>query len=419
VLLADGASDDTAMSLGPQAGDAKGSRTARVLLLIACSLAVFLLPVSGGAITGAAAAATPELYNVQVSVQTTSPLPDYFVISAYNSSGALLTTSQSQYPAGSLEVPAGSYFFTATAIVQSSYYQTYPVYPSGGAVSASSPSVCCVYKQPLVEYGFAVKDVSGPVSLTIPTRNVNATSATAITIQADYPNGTAAEGASVSASIVGNSYWWGYDSKVSMYNVTDAGGRATLVTPNAPILLSLWASLPVNLPMNQTTVQRTVAGEPVNVTVYWQPTYVSFAGWSLVTPPQTTAKVTLHYQQPMYYVTPYADAASSSGIGQVSPPTREGVVVPGSSGAQPASNGAGQAAVAYPGFGPGGISQPPAQAQFSTQTVYVSTGAGPTTSAPGPDNTLLLAAVGAAVALGVLSLLIVAVRSRNKQALGG
>ena len=378
-----------------------------MLLLVAFSLAAFLLPVFGGEFTRATAATTPALYDVQVSIQTTSTLPDYFVVSAYNSSGALMTTSQSQYPAGSLEVPAGSYFFTATAIVQSSYYQSYPV-SGGGGVSAPSPSLCCVYNEPVVEYGFAAQQVSGPVSLTIPTKNLNATSTTAITIHADYPNGTAAKGASVSASILGDSYWSGYDSKVSMYSTTDAGGSATLATPNAPILFSVWASLPVDLPSNQTTVQRTIAGEPVNVTVYWQPTYVSFAGWSMVAPPQTSAKVTLHYQQPMYYMTPYA---STVGAGQVSPAIGAGAAFPGSSAAQSASNGA--AAVVFPGFGPGGISQAPAQTQFSTQTVYVATSGGGTQSTPGTDNTLLLVAVGAAVALGVLSLAIVAVRSRK------
>jgi hypothetical protein len=402
------------MNLGLHSEDAKGRRRVRVLLLVSCSLVALILPVFGGAFTRATAATTPTLYNVQVSIQTASTLPDYFVVSAYNSSGALLTTTQNLYPAGSLEVPAGSYFFTATAIVQSSYYQTYPVYSSGGATPASSPSMCCVYKQPVVEYGFAVQKVSGPMSLTIPTKNMNATSTTAVTIQANYPNGTAAKGASISASIVGNSYWWGYDSKVTMYNTTNTNGSATLVTPNAPVLFSVWASLPVNLPTNQTTVQLTIAGERVNVSVYWQPTYVSFAGWSLVTPPQTSAKVTLHFQQPMYYFTPYAAAGASSGVGQVSTPIREGAVAPGSSGAQPASNAAGQANLGYPGFGPGGISQPPAQTQFSTQTVYVPTGGAGTTSTPGPDNTLLLVAVGAAVALAVLSLLIVAVRSRKK-----
>ena len=376
-----------------------------MLLLVSCSLVAFLLPLFGGAFTSATAT-TPALYNVQVSVQTTSTLPDYFVVSAYNSSGALLTTSQNQYPTGSLEVPAGSYVFTATAIVQSSYYQPYPVNYGGSAAPSSSASLCCIYKQPVVEYGFAVKEVSGSMSLTIPTKNMNATSTTAITIQANYPNGTAASGASISASIVGNQYWWGYDSKVSMYNSTNAGGSATLVTPNAPLLLSVWASLPVALPTNQTTVQRTIAGEAVNVTVYWQPTYVSFAGWSLLTPPQTSAKVILHYQQPMYYVTSYAGGVASS--------VAAGVPSPEGSGVQSASSGVGQATIVYPGFGPGGLSQPPSQAQLSTQTIYVATGGAQAKSPQGLDNTLLLGAVGAAVALAALSLLIVAVRLRRR-----
>ncbi len=394
------------MNLRLHSDDAGGRRRVRALLLVSCSLVAFLLPVFGGELTGATAA-TPALYNVQVSIQTTSTLLDYFVVSAYNSSGALLTNSQNQYPRGSLEVPAGSYVFTATAVMQSSYYQPYPVYYGGNAVPSAS-SICCVYKEPVVEYGFVVQTVSSPMSLTIPTRNMTAASTASIRIQANYPNGTAAKGASISASVLGNSYWWGYDSKVSMYNTTNAGGSATLVTPNAPVLLSVWANLPVALPTNLTTVQRTVGGEAVNVTVYWQPTYVSFAGWSLLTPPQTSAKIVLHYQQPMYYVTSYAGGGASS-VGA-------GVASPVGADVRSASSGAGQATVVYPGFGPGGISQPPSQTQFSTQTVYVATSGAETTSAPGLDSTLLLGAVGAAVALGAISLLIVAVRLRKKSA---
>jgi hypothetical protein len=393
------------MNLDERAEGANARTAGRAVLLLACSLLAFLVPVFGGEVAGAAAATTPTLYNVQVSIQTTSAQPDYFVVSAYNSSGALLATSQSQYPAGSLEVPAGNYFFTATATVQSSYYQTYPVYSGGGAASSSSPSVCCIYRQPVEEYGFVAQAVSGPSSLTIPTKSANSTSTVAVTVRADYPNGTAASGAAVSASILGDSYWWGYDSKVSMYNTTNAAGSATLVTPDAPVLLSVWASLPVNLPTNQTTVHRNIAGEEVNVTVYWQPTYVSFAGWSLVTPPQTSAKVTLHYQQPMYYVTPYAEGVST--------PTKAGAGVPGASGGQSASDVAGQGALVYPGFGPGGISPPQGQLQSTTQTVYVATGAGGTPSTPGADYALLLVAVAAALVLGALGLLIVAVRSRK------
>jgi hypothetical protein len=209
----------------------------------------------------------------------------------------------------------------------------------------------------------------------------------------------------------------GYDSKVSIYNNTNAGGSATLVTPNTPILLSVWASLAVELPTNQTTVQRTIAGEAVNVTVYWQPTYVSFAGWALVTPPQTSAKVILHYQQPMYYVTPYAEGIATPGAGQASTPTGVGVAVPGSSGAQSSSSGTGQRTLVYPDFGPGGISQPPVQTQSTIQTIVLTTGSIETTSNPGLDNTLLLGAVGVAVALAALSLLIVAVRSRKRPVL--
>ncbi len=346
-----------------------------------------------GSVGGASAAPSPgPLYNLQVSVQTQSPLPDYFVVSAYNSTGALLTTSQSQYPAGSLQLPSGTYLLTAAASKESSYYQPYPV-SAGGA----SPAVCCVYSQPLVEYGYVVAQVSSSTSMTIKTANASGMPTSTVTIHATLPNGTAAKGASVSASVLGN-WYWGYGTRsVSMYNMTDSSGTATLVTPDVPVLVSVWASLPVNLPTNLTTIQRTIAGEKVNVTVYWQPSYVSFGGWSLLTPPQRSSSVVLHYEQPQYYVTPYAVAKDASAGG----------AFPGVP-STPASSSAYQASTVYPGFGPGGILAPsgPSQSSQSAQTVYMNTGTVSTTtltvssSTGGGSNLLVYAAVGFAAALG-------------------
>lgn len=396
----------------------RGSRRALALVLAAA----LLVASTGGLLTQAAAKAAPgPLFNVQISVQTQSTLPDYFVVSAYNSTGALVTTSQSQYPAGSLQLPSGTYTLTATATVQSSYYQPYPAYSGGGvasavgapAQSASSPSVCCIYSQPLVEYGYLAQNVASSTTVTIPTRNINDTSSSAVTIKASFPDGTVGQGAYVSASVLGN-WYWGYGPKgISMYNTTNAAGSATLVTPNVPLIVSVWASVPVNLPANQTTIQRTIAGEKINVTLYWQPTYVSFAGWSLTTPPQPSVSVVLHYQQPMYYVTPYGSKTGGGGAVDYG----NGVPVPAGSAAPSAPGSAGQGSLVYPDFGPGGISLPAAQSQ-STQTIYVSTVSGSasttttTTSSSGSD-TLLLVAVGAAVALAVFSVLFVAVRSRR------
>ncbi len=357
----------------------------------------------------ATAATPPTLLNVQVSVQTQSKLTDYYVVSAYNSTGALVTTSQSQYPAGSFQLPAGTYILTATATNQSSYYQAYPVYSNGGTASgaggsaqpSSAPSVCCIYRQPVVEYGYSVQKVTDATTLTIQTKNINDTSYSAKTIKATFPNGTAAKNAYVYASVLGG-WYWGYGPKqISMYDTTDSGGSATVVTPDVPVLVSAWANLPIALPTNFTTVQRTIAGEVVNVTVYWQPTYVSFAGWSLLSPPQQSASLTLHYQQPMYYVYPARGEAS----------------VPATSGGSASTLA--QGGVAYPDFGPGGIIQP---SSVATQAIYTTTGGSgittttTSTSNPTYDSALLLdLGLGFAAALVVVLAIFVAARPRRRR----
>lgn len=246
---------------------------------------VMLLSVLSGPI--AYAGVPPgDLYAVQISISTESSLPNYFDVSAYNSTGALVTTSQSQYPGGSLRLPSGTYTFTATATQQADYYLASAA--SSGAVAnvggASVPALCCVQGSPVTEYGFLVQKVDGSLTVTIPTKNINDTSTMVLTIHATFPNGTSAKGASVSATVLGN-WYWGYSPKIlSMSNTTDSTGRATLATPSAPVLVSALAFLPVNLPNDQVTM----AGETINVTDYKQPGYVSFGGWSLLTPSQTS-----------------------------------------------------------------------------------------------------------------------------------
>jgi hypothetical protein len=69
-----------------------------------------------------------------------------------------------------------------------------------------------------------------------------------------------------------------------------------------------------------------VAGEEVNVTVYWQPMYVGLAGSALVVPPDDNASITLHAQQPNYWATPFGViilpvaggvATAASGLGSI------------------------------------------------------------------------------------------------------
>jgi hypothetical protein len=83
-----------------------------------------------------------------------------------------------------------------------------------------------------------------------------------------------------------------------------ANGNFTLVMPDAPVEVNAYLSVPVQLPTSVTTVQVTVGGQKVNVTVNYQPYYVSLSGQALILPPQKGADITLKVQQypyPIYY----------------------------------------------------------------------------------------------------------------------
>jgi hypothetical protein len=343
---------------------------------------------------------------VQVALSTESSVPNLFGVSACNSTGALVTTSQIQYPAGTLQLPSGTYTFTAMASQTTNYYAASNAVgaassPSGVGVAqagASTTALCCVYSPPVIEYGYVVQEVSGPLCPTIPTKGINTTSTTSVMIRASFPNGSAAKGASVSASVLGN-WYWGYSSKstISMCDTTDSDGVATLVTPSVPLLVSVWASLPVNLPVNKTIVQRTVTGENINVTVYWQPTYVSFGAWSLITPRRAM---------------PHSCSTTSS-PNTTLPHIIQEEQWPKGVAAQTASS------AVYPNFGPGGIAAP-SSGSFpgaqATQTQDVTNDiATVTTTSSGPSsnttsNPLFYAGIGFGAAL-VASIMVIAVNS--------
>lgn len=255
---------------------------------------------------------TGSYNNVQIFIQTSSSLPDYFTVSAFNMSGYMVASYQTHYPAASFEVPDGQYIFTVTADSSTNQIYNSPLpivtsYTSGveNKSVASSAPVMPYYIAPLVEYGYSVQQVSGPTTITISTQNVTSFPTTTLTIKVVYANGTAAEGASVSASVIGSWYYWGYETNVVTWNTTQADGIATLVTPQAPVQVNAWSWIPVNPPKNLTTVQVDVGGEDVNVTVYWQPMYVGLAGSTLIVPPQTSATITLNVEQPNYWIMPY------------------------------------------------------------------------------------------------------------------
>jgi hypothetical protein len=273
------------------------------------AIAVFLLS-SPVLLLGSALAApstaqiSPSSFNaVRVFIQTSSSDLNYYVVSAYNSTGYLVASYQSSFPAASFELPDGKYLLTVTAMQQYNYYP----YPVGAEVAKDSVSYSiAIGRQPVIEYGYSLTTVSGSnvTNITVSTKNLTDFPTSKITVHVSFPDGSAVSGAQIYASILGNGYWWYGDSGIVMSSNTE-NGVAALNVPSVPVLISSWAWIPVELPKKETIVQVTVGGELVNVTVYWQPTYVGFAGEALVIPPTDQVDIRLHSQPPSYWVMPY------------------------------------------------------------------------------------------------------------------
>jgi hypothetical protein len=366
-------------------------------------LGVALLIVGSAVLAGTAVGSTNSFNNVQVFVTTSAQLPYSYMFSAYNLTGSLVASYQGSYPAAAFELPSGDYLFTVSA-THSSYTPCGDVcaQPLTGVKTSSgtaSAMPAIIYQQ-ASEYGYQVAHIDSSTQLSIQTKNVTTFPTDNVTVKVSFVNGTAAAGAWVSASIVGQwYYWWGQNSGVVMSAQTGPDGVANLVLPVAPAVLTAWDWVPVNLPQNDTTVVVNVGGQKVNVTVYWEPTYVGLSASTLLVPPATSANLTLQYQQPNYWYLPqgvnYAPAPSGPG----------------------ASAGQGGATIASQQSGvPSQVSQ---VSESSTQTgqssYYLPTqipalqqqGASPATSGPaavGGSGWAILAAVvavGAFAALGV------------------
>jgi len=295
----------------------------KTVLVILIASAILIVGLTGHKVVQAAGA-TSSLNNVQIIVQSDSSNLTSYSLTVYNSSGYAVASSDSSFPAFGVELPAGNYLFTVLAT------QSYPIAYAGGSsvvATASSGGAAptpdlktppILEKSPAIEYGYRMQQITGAQVLNIKTSELSNISTTSLSVHVAYANGTAAAGVSVQSSIVGEWYWYGGGiNELVMWNQTDSAGSATLMVPDLPIEVNAWTWIPVDLPKNLTTVQRNVGGEIVNVTVYWQPTYVGLAGSSLVMPPSTTASITLHVQQPNYWVVPYgvrsAGVPSSSG----------------------------------------------------------------------------------------------------------
>ena len=262
--------------------------------------------------------------NVQVFANLTTGQDYSFQFAAYNLSGSLVASYQGPYPAAAFELPAGGYLFTASA----THFPTFREYPcpvEGAATPAAPPTktsnspailpIGCY--PPSSEYGWQTATITGSQTINLQMQNISKLPTTDVTVKVAYVNGTAASDASVYASVVGEWYYWWYQANgISMYAQTDSNGVAHLVIPAAPAVVTAWKWVPIFADRNGTNIQVNVGGEKVNVTVYWQPTYVGLSGSGLLLPPQNTISLTLHYQQPNYWVMPagvVAQGASAQG----------------------------------------------------------------------------------------------------------
>jgi hypothetical protein len=253
--------------------------------------------------------------NVQISVQTSAIPADYFSVSAFNMSGFQEAMVQTHYPVASFELPSGQYIFTVTA-----NNQTYSVYnppvprgaPSSGDQSSPSVPLLPVYVAPAAEYGYSVQQVSSSDAITITTQGVTQFPTNTLTVKVLYANGTAAVGASVSASVIGSSYYWGYESNVVTWASTGADGVAMLVTPAAPVHVDAWIWLPSNA-TSYPPPQVGATGTAVNGIGIAMPVYIGLAGSAVVFPLQVAVTITLEAQQVDYWVVPYVGVSTPSG----------------------------------------------------------------------------------------------------------
>jgi len=255
---------------------------------------------------------TVALSPVQLSIQTKNltSVSSYDLV-AYNSTGAPVASYSGQYSQVTLQLPSGTYLFAATA---NGPYPTYPpaCYAKGVAGSgvATPPPMAngqsapagnaiaypCYYSSPPSEYGYSLTKVSGSTTLSISTQPPSAIPTSSVTVTVAYKNGTAVSDAYVSANVVGANWYWADTSRVTMYAQTGLDGVAHLVLPQVPMAVTASKSVQVDLPKSQTTVQVSVGGQLVNVTLYYGPNYVYESATALLIPPQASLRMVVTAQ---------------------------------------------------------------------------------------------------------------------------
>ena len=87
--------------------------SALLLLLLGLSIPAVALVTSAGA--------SPALNSIDITVQTTRPLPYQYALTAYNTSGFQVASFYGSYPEAAFGLPAGTYLITASAYYQQTY----------------------------------------------------------------------------------------------------------------------------------------------------------------------------------------------------------------------------------------------------------------------------------------------------------
>ena len=302
------------------------------------------------------ASASAKFDNVQVFIQPSQSLPYSYTLTAYNTSGIQVAYYQSNFAAAALELPDGTYLFT----VQASYSSPYnspcigcmrTIWANSSSVTNSTSgtnstvlnamqAILPLSNEPNTttstnstgvtnstlgslmpifnlapssnEYGFAIEQISGPSSITIDTQNASSLSTSQVTLHVAYANGTAAQGAWVSASVVDDYYYYG--SNTTSEAQTGVDGTTTLTMPAAPLLVTSSLTVPINLPQSQSNVTVVIGGQKINVTLYEQPSSITLEGQTLIMPPQTSGSITLQYQPQQYYYPLPEGTSTPSGV---------------------------------------------------------------------------------------------------------
>ncbi|MEM0118156.1 MAG: hypothetical protein QXV32_06890 [Conexivisphaerales archaeon] len=302
-----------------QKGKSSKNVTGAILII------ALLLPVLASTIAFTKAYTDPSSLNMlQVQIQPTNSTVDQFSLYIYNSTGHLVAQSSGSYSIYSFGLPAGKYLITASAgktlwptpLLYSGSAANMPSFAANSSSATSINSPAMIVYRAYEEYGYALINLNSSTSIVIKTATPTSIPVYKVDVSVSMPDGSPAVNADVYASPVAAGAWWYAvnQSEVKMWGQTDDSGHVTLVIPELPTLITAWLWVPIKLPENVSTVTVKIAGELINVSVYYQPQSVGFTGNSLIIPPVSSTSIVLHYQPQQYWVYAGSNAQSSIAI---------------------------------------------------------------------------------------------------------